>query len=146
MSDEARTLEFFDQWSVSFDAMVSAFEANFAPDGVWVQRPLAVTTGPEEAVAFLRRAQKGIGLDTIAVETLHIAAIGGIVHTERVDHLKRADGSTIVSAPVAGILEWQDARIVSWREYFDSASMVGRAVPSMVSDVAARLRDAFRGD
>jgi limonene-1,2-epoxide hydrolase len=144
MNDEARTLEFFDKWAVSFDAMTASFEGAFAPDCVWVQKPLAVTTGPDEAIAFLRRAQRTMGLETIRVETLHLASVGNVVHTERVDHLKRADGGLIVSAPVAGVLEWENGRIVSWREYFDSASFVGRALPNVASDAISRLGDMFR--
>src|ERR1700761_6123338 len=44
---------------------------------------------------------------------------GQIVHVQRVDRLRRADGSLIVAAPVAGVLEFRGERVVAWREYFD---------------------------
>jgi limonene-1,2-epoxide hydrolase len=84
-------------------------------------------------VRFLRRAKLGMGLETVDVDLRNITSAGGIVYTERVDHLRRADGALIVSAPVAGILEWHDGRIVAWREYFDSATFVGRAIRGIVS-------------
>ena len=79
-----------------------------------------------------------MGLETVDVEIRNITSVGGIVHTERVDHLRRADGRLIVSAPVAGILEWHEGRIVTWREYFDSASFVGRALPRLAVGAAQR--------
>jgi limonene-1,2-epoxide hydrolase len=140
MDDEQRTIAFFEQWGVSFDAAITAFVDNFSNECVWEQRPLAVTTGPDEAIGFMRRAQRGMGLETIDVDVLHMSSDGtGVVHTERVDHLKRKDGSLIVSVPVAGVLEWHDGKIVAWREYFDSATFVGRAVPGIVGNLLGGL-------
>ena len=138
LTDEQRTLAFFEQWSVSYDAMAASFHETFTPGCVWEQRPLAVTTGPVEAVRFLHRAKLGMGLETVHVDIRNITNAGGIVFTERVDHLRRRDGGLIVSAPVAGILEWHDGRIVAWREYFDSASFVGRALPRLLTGAAQR--------
>jgi hypothetical protein len=109
-TDEQRTIAFFEQWGVSYDAMIAAFYESFAPDCRWEQRP----------------------------------SDRGIVWTERVDHLRRADGRLIVSAPVAGIVEWRDGRIVAWREYFDSATFVGRALPRLVTGAAERAAARLR--
>lgn len=125
---------------MSFDAMVASFHACFAADCVWEQRPLAVTRGPDEAVRFLRRARFGMGLDTVHVEIRNITSAPGIVFTERVDHLRRLDGGLIVTAPVTGVLEWRGGRIVAWREYFDAASFVGRALPRLATGVFQRAR------
>ena len=137
---EARTLAFFEQWGVSFDAMVASFHDSFAADCVWEQRPLAVTRGPDEAVRFLRRARLGMGLDSVHVEIRNITSSPGVVFTERVDHLRRRGGGLIVTAPVTGILEWRDGRVVAWREYFDAASFVGRALPGLATGVFERIR------
>ncbi|MDP9182883.1 MAG: hypothetical protein M3P04_08945, partial [Actinomycetota bacterium] len=61
LSDEQRTLAFFEQWAVSYDAMVASFREALWSECLWEQRPLAVTTGPEQAVRFLRRARLGMG-------------------------------------------------------------------------------------
>jgi limonene-1,2-epoxide hydrolase len=144
MTDEQRTIAFFEQWGVSYDAMTAAFYEVFTSNCRWEQRPLAVTTGADEAVRFLRRAKLGMGLESIDVDIRNITSAGGIVSTERVDHLRRADGRLIVSAPVAGILEWRDGRIVNWREYFDSATFVGRALPRLVTGAAQRASALLR--
>jgi limonene-1,2-epoxide hydrolase len=144
MTDEERTVAFFEQWGVSHDAMSAAFREVFSSDCLWEQRPMAVTTGPDEAVRFLRRAKLFMGLETVDVDIRNITSVGGIVHTERVDHLRRADGRLIVSAPVAGILEWRGGRVVAWREYFDSATFVGRALPRLGVGAAQRASALLR--
>lgn len=138
MTNEQQTIAFFEQWGVSYDAMTAAFRDAFAAECLWEQRPMAVTRGPEEAVRFLHRANLAMGLATVDVELRNVMSAGDIVFTERVDHLCRADGARIVSALVAGILEWRNGRIVAWREYFDSASFVGRALPRIVTGAAYR--------
>jgi limonene-1,2-epoxide hydrolase len=124
----AATLEFLRQWEPGFDAMAASFADALADEGVWDQRPIASTAGPDEAIAFLRRAQRLLGLERIVVDVLHVAATsGGVVLTHRVDHLLDRRGRTIVSAPVAGAMTWQDGRITHWRELFDAATFGGAA-------------------
>ncbi|HEY1967410.1 MAG TPA: limonene-1,2-epoxide hydrolase family protein [Pseudonocardia sp.] len=134
--------EFFASWAGSFDAMCAAFRARFGPDCDWDQRPMVRTTGPEAAVRFLERTRALGGLDTIGVDLLSLAVTGNTVHTERVDHLRRADGSLIASAPVAGVLTLRDDRIVRWREYFDPT---GLAFQALTSGAVAVTRSAGRG-
>ena len=138
-SDRQRTIGFFKRWGVSYDEMAASFHDTFAPDCLWEQRPLAVTRGPAEAVQFLHRARIAMGIETVEVDLRNITASRGIVFTERIDHLRRADGGLIVSAPVAGVLEWEDGKLVAWREYFDAASFAGRALPGLVAGTARRV-------
>jgi limonene-1,2-epoxide hydrolase len=98
---EQRVIEFFTSWSESFEAFCDSF-ALLAEDCVWDQRPIPRLIGPQQAVRFLKLARATLGLVTIDVEILHIASAGQIVHVQRVDRLRRADGSLIVAAPVAG--------------------------------------------
>jgi limonene-1,2-epoxide hydrolase len=144
MTDEERTVAFFESWGQSFDAMTAAFRDNFAAECLWEQRPLSVTTGPDDAVRFLRRAKVGMGLATVEVEIRHITSSDNVVFTERLDHLRRADGGLIVTAPVAGVLEWDNGLITAWREYFDAASFAGRAIPRLISGAARRAVAAGR--
>ncbi len=134
--DLTRTL--FERWSLSFEEMAASLQDSFSSDCVWDQRPMAPRThGPAQAVRFLRVARAGLGLETADVEMLSVATglDGSVsrVHTERIDHLRRADRSVIVSVPVAGVLHWRDDRIVAWREYFDVASVAGHAVPRLAA-------------
>jgi limonene-1,2-epoxide hydrolase len=81
-------------------------------------------------------ARTTMGLTTIDVEVVSIAAAGDKVHTERIDTLRRSDGSVIVAAPLAGVLTFEGGRLVHWREYFDSATFAGLALGSNIKTAA----------
>ncbi|MDB5977181.1 MAG: hypothetical protein JWR07_3941 [Nevskia sp.] len=119
---------FFERWAVSFDEMCAAFGETLSADCYWDQRPLAATTGPEPALRFLRRARRWMGLERVEVELLSIASSGAIVHTQRIDRLYARSGALLTEAPVCGVLEIADQRIVAWKEYFDSTQFVGNTL------------------
>ena len=121
---EQQVVDFFAQWSESFEAMCDSFVELLAEDCVWDQRPIPRLSGPSRAVRFLTIARRALGLMTVDVEILRLASEGDVVHVERVDRLRRADGSLIAAAPVAGVLEFSGVRIVRWREYFDAAGFM----------------------
>ena len=100
---ERQALEFFARWGESFDAFAASFEL-LAEDCVWDQRPIPRLVGPRAAVRFLTLARRTLGVETCDVEIVRLASEGTVVHVERVDRLRRADGSLIVAAPVAGVL------------------------------------------
>ncbi|WP_354697981.1 hypothetical protein DSM112329_03641 [Paraconexibacter sp. AEG42_29] len=111
---------FFSRWAVSFDETCAAFESLLAPACRWEQRPLMVTNTRVGALRFLRLSHQLLGLETIDVELPHLVATGNVVLCERIDHLRRRDGSLIASARVAGILEFDGDHLVAWREHFDA--------------------------
>jgi limonene-1,2-epoxide hydrolase len=136
-SDNSRlTTDFFSSWSMSYGGLTASFREVFAPHCVWDQRPMAKTTGPDAAIRFMDIARTTMGLATIDVEIVSIAAVGDKVLTERIDTLCRADGTVIVAAPVAGVLTFEGGRLVHWREYFDSATFAGLALGSNIKTAA----------
>jgi limonene-1,2-epoxide hydrolase len=120
-ADHRETTErFFAAWSESTEALLDAFDRTLADDARWEQSALPTTTTKAEAIALLRGFREQLGLATIDVELVHVAAADGVVLTERIDHLRRDDGSLIASFPVMGALEFDAAgRIGAWREVFD---------------------------
>jgi hypothetical protein len=64
VTDEQRTIAFFEQWGVSYDAMTAAFHEFFAPDCRWEQRPLAVTTGRSPASSSGATVESSPGAST----------------------------------------------------------------------------------
>jgi limonene-1,2-epoxide hydrolase len=135
---ELRAAAFFASWSTSFDGMCDGFAAEFDPACDWDQRPMWRTHSVDSALSFLRLARRALRLDTIDVELLSIAVNGDVVHTQRVDHLRRGDGSLIVSAPVAGVLTYRGHRIVVWKEYFDPTVMGAKTAWSMMRSLIRR--------
>jgi len=140
-ADIALVRRFFERWAVSFEETCAAFEETFADDCLWDQKPMAVTTGPDEALRFLRRTRAVMGLERIEVELLSIAAAsGGVVHTQRVDRLYGHSGALLAQAPVAGVLHLRDGRITQWKEYFDTGLFVADTVRQGLRRLAGGLR------
>jgi limonene-1,2-epoxide hydrolase len=87
----------------------------------------------------MKIARRTLGLQTVDVEILHIASAGDVVHVARIDRLRRADGSLIAAAPVAGVLRFQDDQIVHWREYFDSTEFVAQTLATSCRHAVRRV-------
>ncbi len=138
---EAITRDFFASWSKSFDSVIEGFSYYLAPDCDWDQKPMLRTRTRDGALKFLRVCRRTLGLETIDVELLSVAVSGsspgtGVVHTARIDHLRRKDGSLIGSPPVAGVLTFSGGKIVAWKEYFDPAVFGVRAIGSVAGYAA----------
>ena len=127
---ELRATAFFASWGTSFEDMCEGFGVELDAECDWDQRPMWRTHSRESALSFLRLARRSLGLDTIDVDLLSVAVTGDVVHTQRVDHLRRRDGSLIVSAPVAGVLTYSGDRVVHWKEYFDPTVLGVKATVS----------------
>jgi len=135
---EARARAFFASWATSFEGMCASFEAEFDPACDWDQRPMWRTRTRDGALRFLRLARRSLGLAIIDVDLLSVAVSGDVVHTARVDHLRRHDGSLIGSAPVAGVLTYRGDRLVHWKEYFDPTTLTGQVAWNGLRHVVRR--------
>ena len=91
----------------------------FTPNTRWVNEGVSVTKGAEEAIAMIDELETSMGIATVHIDMLAIAANGSRVLTERLDRFERADGSEIGRVMVMGIFELEDDKIVGWRDYFD---------------------------
>jgi len=109
---------FFTKMGESFDGQVDAYRNYFTAETVWIQPGFPDVTGSEAAVQMVTGARSK-GLETVKIDVINMASKGDIVHTERVDHMVRADGTHIASLPVAGILTVKNGKITRWVEYFD---------------------------
>lgn len=91
----------------------------FTPETIWVNEGVATTQGIDEAFALTDELRKTVGIATVRIDMLSIAADGNKVLTERYDTFEREDGSEIGAAKVMGILELDGDKITAWRDYFD---------------------------
>jgi limonene-1,2-epoxide hydrolase len=89
----------------------------FTPQTVWNNVGIASTTGIEQAIGFIDELEKSMGIATVRVEMLAIAADGNRVLTERLDIFERADGSEIGRTTLMGIYELDGDHIAAWRDY-----------------------------
>jgi limonene-1,2-epoxide hydrolase len=121
-------LKFFDEWNTDFETMCASFSKYFAPDGIWWNTPrFPQVTGVDEAFEKILRPsnESALAMDRIHVETLNIAQVGNLVYNERIDHLTRADGSIVLSIPIAGVIEFNDDGLIQhFRDYCDTTDLV----------------------
>jgi limonene-1,2-epoxide hydrolase len=89
------------------------------PNTRWVNEGVSVTTGADEAIAMIDRLETSMGISTVHIDMLAIAADGFHVLTERLDRFARADGSEIGRVMIMGVFEIEGDKIVEWRDYFD---------------------------
>ncbi len=117
---------FLDVWSEGPEPLEKAIRDLFRPDTEWVNVGLSKTVGADEALAMGAKFEAAMGYSKILVETLHIAANGNVVLTERMDRLVAADGRGIGAFAIAGIFELDDdGRLVRWRDYTDPSAVAG---------------------
>lgn len=126
MSSAIETVNaFLAECAKSKEAMHAAFRNFFTPTTVWENVGMMTTTGAEEAVALMANFESQLGAATLKVDMLAVAAEGGKVLTERLDHMIKPDGSSALSMRVCGIFEVESGKITAWRDYFDTAGMMG---------------------
>ncbi|MDG2003340.1 MAG: limonene-1,2-epoxide hydrolase family protein [Novosphingobium sp.] len=118
-------IAFLDAWGAGPGGIAKAFGDYFTPETVWENIGMSKTTGPDEAMAVLAGFGESADKVSMSVDNLAVAAIGGRVLTERVDHILDASGKPTMSIQVMGIFETQDGKITAWRDYFDTAGFGG---------------------
>lgn len=117
--------DLFAKWGRSFVDLCASLDA-LSDDCIWMQSSLPDTHGRQAALSLLMGWHQRLGVETIRVEICKIIANESCVASERIDYLLRADGGVIARIPVAGIMDIDNGKIISWREYFDSAVMKPR--------------------
>lgn len=117
---------FLDTWSDGPEPLETAIRTLFLADTEWINVGLSRTIGPDEALAMGAKFEASMGYAKILVETLHIAANGRVVLTERIDRLVAADGREIGAFAIAGIFELdENGRLIRWRDYTDPSAIAG---------------------
>jgi limonene-1,2-epoxide hydrolase len=99
----------------------------FTPGTVYENVGMSTTTGPDEASAVFAGFSAALGMRTMWVENLHVAAMGDTVLTERIDHVRDEAGKTLMSIRVMGAFDVKQGKIVAWRDYFDTAGFAAGA-------------------
>lgn len=91
----------------------------FTDDVVYHNIPLDPAVGIDATIAFI---DAFFGMcESMTIETVHLAASGNVVLTERIDTF--TIGDVVAPLPVMGTFEVRDGRISAWRDYFDLAQV-----------------------
>ena|ERR1700712_3866276 len=112
----------FARWGTNFDELCASFQTMLGAQAQWIAGPppIPMTTGGDEAVGLLEGFRDNYDLATIDVDVLHLGESGGVVYSERIDHLVDSTGTRFISLPVAGIMRLDGAgQIAHWRDYWD---------------------------
>lgn len=109
---------FLGAWPKGLVALSQSFRDYLANDIDYENVGLTHTRNLDEALALIENFMPG--LDRIDVDMLALAQDGDKVLTERIDHLRTADGTVLASLRVMGIFEVRDGKIARWRDYFDT--------------------------
>ena len=87
----------------------------FTDDIVYHNIPLEPAVGIDATMAFI---EGFFGMcDSMTIETVHLAVVGNVVLTERIDTFTM--GQVVAPLPVMGTFEIRDGKISAWRDYFD---------------------------
>jgi limonene-1,2-epoxide hydrolase len=116
--------DFLDTWSAGPVPLEAALRDLFRPDTEWINVGLSRSVGADEALKLGAQFEASIGYSKILVETLHIAAAGNVVLTERMDRLIDAGGRELGAFAIAGVFELDDeGKLLRWRDYTDPAAL-----------------------
>jgi limonene-1,2-epoxide hydrolase len=99
--------------------IIAALEEFTTEDFVWENSGLPTAHGRTQAVGMMQQFIDAFKMHALVVDIVHLSVSGNSVLTERVDHMDTADGTRLLSFPLAGTLDVVDGKIVSWRDYFD---------------------------
>ncbi len=99
--------------------LMSAVDQYCADDCKWENTGLP--TAPDKATmkAMMQAFIDGYALHALVVDVVTLAVSGDTVLTERVDHMDKADGTRMMSFPLAGMFAVRGGKIVRWSDYFD---------------------------
>ena len=111
---------FMASWKIP-NNLEASLNQYFTPDCRYENVGLSKTTGAADAIAFFAGFSQQVPFVSIDIDMLSIAAVGDTVLMERIDYLQGADGKTLLTIPLMGVMKVKDGRVYEWRDYFDTA-------------------------
>jgi len=117
-SPEATVREFFNAMSKQA-GLIKAIQDYCAEECRWENTGLPTAENKAGMIAMMQGFIDGYQLDHMRIDLMSVAVDGDKVLTERIDHLNKADGSTVASIALAGVLLVRGGKVVRWTDYFD---------------------------
>lgn len=121
-SSQEIVLDYLTGWSEPGGWRRATLE-HFTEDSVYENIGMSRSVGLAEVLAFIDHFDRLSGGGWMVAETSAIAAVGGTVLTERVDHMVAGNGETFMTTRVMGAFDVRDGKIVAWRDYFDTTML-----------------------
>ena len=117
--------DFMATWKIP-NNLEASLNKYLTPDCRYENVGLSKTVGPADAIAFFAGFSQQLPFVSIDIDMLSIAAVGDTVLMERIDYLKGADGKTLLTIALMGVMKVRDGRIYEWRDYFDTAPFASK--------------------
>ena len=99
--------------------LITAIERYMADEARWENAGLPTAASKAEILTMMQGFIAGYALDALVIDIVGLAVSGDMVLTERIDHMDTADGTRLLSFPLAGTLTVRNGLIVRWSDYFD---------------------------
>lgn len=119
---QKEVMAFFNEWQPTYKAMLAAMKNRFTDETIWENVGMSRTKGYAEAEAFMNQFSAQATIETAEVIVHHIASVGNAVLTERTDNFYDGEGNMTISIKLMGVFEMHGPKIVSWRDYYDTAA------------------------
>lgn len=113
--------DFFSAMSPTLEDCKRNYRERMADDVVWETVGLPAHRGKEACLAYLDHLHAETGMEYCTIDVAHIASVGDVVLTERVDTMYRADDTVIMAFRLMGAIELRDGQIVRYTDYLDTA-------------------------
>jgi len=89
----------------------------------WESVGLPAHHGRQACIDYLDTLKATTGMEYCTIKILHIAVVGNVVLSERVDTMYDAAGTEIREFRLMGAIEISDGHIVRYTDYFDTAPL-----------------------
>lgn len=125
--NEQYVRDFFLSWERgTFADLCASYRHYLAEDVLYENAGVPPCNGPEECVALITSVCTNpiMDIQTIKVDIRHIAAVGDVVFTERVDWHYNTVGDATLVPYICGVMEFKNGKIVRWADYYDPIPML----------------------
>lgn len=120
---EATILKFFDGMGPDLETFRRTYRDMLADDVVWETVGRPPREGLPACLDYLDALKAGTGMEYCDVRVISMASAGDTVFTERVDAMKRADGSLFMDFRIVGVTVLRGDRIVRYTDYCDLSAL-----------------------
>lgn len=117
---EQFVLDFFAGMGPDLASFKRTYKRFLAEDVEWESVGFDHHPNLQDSLKYLDTLAEQTGMAYCDINVINIASAGDLVFTERVDTMRKADGTKIMDFRVAGVLEVRDGKIHRYTDYLDS--------------------------
>lgn len=118
--NEQFVLDFFARMGPDLEGFKQTYREFLADDVEWESVGFDHHPNLEDSLKYLDTLAEQTGMAYCDINVISIGSSADLVFTERVDTMRKSDGSTIMDFRVAGVLEVKDGKIHRYTDYLDS--------------------------